>query len=240
MPMNRPRSVITRRVALRTLTVIPSAIVFGCGNVISPTTSDSEMTDAVSEGIEITIPILIRMREVGDLIDSRFPPRSFGGMGQVGLLLSSKLKNGGYWCTPKNSLEFAGTGGDGVHFSLVEVDGVVSENSPVVMSVPANSGDPSVANAIVGDSLINFLRFGLLRGYFAMEQLVYQRDLALKVYSSVDWQPTEQNHYSVGFHVDETKQKILQLIARELNVTPLGYSIPEFEALQKQYMPLLR
>lgn len=238
MTLSQIVSFITRRAAVKSLAAISSTFIFGCGKDSPESLPDF---DEVEGGVEsTTIPLLKRLREIGVLIDSKFPPSSFGGMGQLGLLLASKLRNGGSWCTPRNSVEFAWTGGDGVHFSLVEVDGVVSENSPVVVSVPANSGDRSGANVIVGDSLINFLRFGLLRGYFAMEQLVYRRELTLKVYSSADWQPTEQDHYSVGYYVDETKRKILELIAQELNVTPLGYSVAEFEALQSKYMPLLK
>ena len=192
------------------------------------------------EPIDLPIALLRRLHEIGDLIEAKFPAKYDRGMGQLGLLLSRKLRNGGYWCTPENSLEFGGTGGDGVHFSLVQINGTVTEESPVVMTVPANSGEPQDANAIVGNSLINFLRFGLLRGYFAMEQLVYQRDLTLKVYSSAEWEPTEQAHYSVGFGVDESKKQVMELVAKALNVTPLSYTSQECETLQKQYMPILK
>ena len=73
-----------------------------------------------------------------------------------------------------------------------------------------------------------------------MEQLVYQRDLTLKAYSSADWQPTEPAHFSVGFGVDETKKQIMQFVANELKVTPLTYTPQEFAALQQQYMPTLQ
>ena len=73
-----------------------------------------------------------------------------------------------------------------------------------------------------------------------MEALVYQRELTLNAYSSPDWKPTERSPFNAEFDVDEIQKQILQLLANDLNITPLGYSVPEFEELQKQYLPVLR
>jgi len=37
----------------------------------------------------------------------------------IGLILLGKLENLEYWCTPTNSITFASTGGDGVHYGLL-------------------------------------------------------------------------------------------------------------------------
>ncbi|MCY2965948.1 MAG: hypothetical protein NT069_20345 [Planctomycetota bacterium] len=225
---------------MKAIAVASLAPIFGCDRTPLESSNSSDEIAEMPEPIDLPIALLRRLHEIGDLIESKFPAEYERGMGQLGLLLSSKRRNGGYWCSPENSLSFGGTGGDGVHFSLVQVNGAVTEESPVVMTVPANFGEPRDANAIVGSSLISFLRFGLLRGYFAMAQLVYQRDLTLKAYSSAEWQPTEQAHYSVGFGVDESKKRVMQLVAEELKVTPLSYTSQEFEALQQQYIPSLK
>lgn len=51
----------------------------------------------------------------------------------VGLILFAPPRNGGYWCTPVNALSFATTGGDGVHYSLLAVEGRVTDFSPVII-----------------------------------------------------------------------------------------------------------
>lgn len=90
-------------------------------------------------------------------------------MEEIGLLLHNGLAHAGYWCTPINSAVFASTGGDGVHFSLIDVGDGFGETSPIVMTVPMSS-DP---NWIVGENLLDFLALGLGSGYFVLESLAY-------------------------------------------------------------------
>ena len=110
----------------------------------------------------------------------------------------------------------------------------------MVVSVPANSGLPRWANAIVGATLLDFVRLGLIRGYFAMEQFVLGPELAAQAYASADWQPTERDHYSMGFGVTNIQRQMMKLIADELKIEPISYTPEEFEALQNKYMPLLK
>lgn len=93
----------------------------------------------------------------------------------IGLILIRPLENYGYQSTPINSSAFAHTGGDGVHFSLVHLDGMVLEASPVVMTVPMQFDQ---SNLIVGSNLFEFLCLGERTGYFCLEQLVYDRSRA--------------------------------------------------------------
>jgi hypothetical protein len=80
------------------------------------------------------------------------------------------LHNGGYSCTPTNTVKFANTGGEGVHFSFLLADGEWGPTSPVVMTCPAAGG---IENVIVGESLAEFLGLGLQTGYFALEYLAH-------------------------------------------------------------------
>lgn len=91
---------------------------------------------------------------------------------EIGLLCTSELLPPTYDATPKNCLTFAGTGGDGVHFGFLDLGYGVSDDSPVVMTIPMNFDQP---NLVVGASLRDFLGLGTRLGYFCLEQLVYHR-----------------------------------------------------------------
>ncbi|SBT40876.1 hypothetical protein [Micromonospora auratinigra] len=89
----------------------------------------------------------------------------------VGLLLEdpARARAWEYDATPVNVTTFASTGGDGVHFSVVDVadhDGA----TPVVMTVPMAFDNP---NHILAESLGEFLALGSRAGYFCLERLAY-------------------------------------------------------------------
>lgn len=88
----------------------------------------------------------------------------------VGLILIRPLEKWGYDSTPVNSQSFAHTGGDGVHFGLIDLGVGISEDSPVVMTVPM-AANPK--NVILGENLFDFLCLGCESGYFMLEQLSY-------------------------------------------------------------------
>jgi len=92
----------------------------------------------------------------------------------VGLLLSDDVAHSGYWNSPTNSAMFASTGGDGVHFSFVDLGDGVGESSPIVMTVPMSS-DP---NWILGENLRDFLSLGIASGFFVLGSLSYGADWA--------------------------------------------------------------
>lgn len=93
----------------------------------------------------------------------------------IGLALNPTLETWDYRSTPQNSSTFASTGGDGVHYGLLHVRGALVDESPVVMTVPMNFDHE---NLIVGEDLLDFLALGCRFGYFALEQLTYQRERA--------------------------------------------------------------
>src|SRR5262245_25487922 len=84
----------------------------------------------------------------------KFPTKHDPGFGSLGLILANQLERCGYWCTPQNALTFARTGGNGVHFSFIVLDGEVNESSPVVITIPNAFGE---YNFIGGESLFDFL-----------------------------------------------------------------------------------
>lgn len=103
-------------------------------------------------------------------------------MDVLGLRLADDLEHGGYWCTPTNSVVFASTGGDGVHFSLLDTGSGFGDESPVVMTVPM-AADP---NWIVGEDLLDFLSLGIDSGYFVLESLAYGADFEHDIRGSAD------------------------------------------------------
>ena len=85
----------------------------------------------------------------------------------VGLLLHHEPVQWEYSSTPVNSVTFASTGGDGVHYGCVDDSG---GEGFVVMTVPMGFDHP---NVVVGADMVDFLRLGYHCGYFVLEQLSY-------------------------------------------------------------------
>jgi hypothetical protein len=73
-----------------------------------------------------------------------------------------------YDATPPDSVTFASTGGDGVHFSAKWQ----APHLLVIMTVPMQWDEP---NYVVGASLREFLGLGCWHGYFDLEQVAYDR-----------------------------------------------------------------
>jgi hypothetical protein len=74
-----------------------------------------------------------------------------------------------YPTTPINVAAFASTGGDGVHFSVINTSDARGP-APVVMTVPMALDNP---NHIVGNDLREFLALGRRTGYSCLERLAY-------------------------------------------------------------------
>lgn len=103
---------------------------------------------------------------------TRFGPASTFDCSTVGLILRRDEGRLAYDSTPLNADSFAETGGDGVHFSVLSVNGCSPDASPIVMTVPM----ATECNFVVGADFVDFLSLGCRFGYFALEQLAYDRD----------------------------------------------------------------
>ena len=106
--------------------------------------------------------------------------RRDGPDGFIGLNLIDPPAFYGSEATPRNSIAFAGTGGDDVHFGLVTVKGRVSDDCAVVMTCPDLSEERWRANVLVGRNLHEFLSLGCERGYDVLESLPYDREELLQ------------------------------------------------------------
>ena len=142
------------------------------------------------------------------------------------------------WCedTPKNGHIFAHTGGDSVHFCLLEVAGRITEESPVVMVVPRN---PDAPRLVVGDTLRDFLSLGCTIGYFFLEQLVYDFDQTLGYLFDYD-AFTLHNYFGGAPPEDDledlaARRALLAALSREFSLTPWPDALARFDALQKKW-----
>ena len=185
-------------------------------------------------------PLFKKVQSLSDESFEKFRTRQGSGLGRVGLgIMDEPAYDDGTLYMPLNSLTFGGTGSFGDSFSFVVQDGIVNESSPVILTVPGNSGLPVNANVVLARNFENFIRLGLRRGYIAMPQFCYRPELALEVYSSPEWVASEDWHGVVGFVLDDVSQEILKFLADRLDLEPLSYTKDEFDALQAAVLPKL-
>jgi hypothetical protein len=144
-------------------------------------------------------------RPKGRAKDATFEP--------IGLILERPLRRAAYGTTPANTLTFARTGGDGVHFSFVLRDGEVHAASPVVMGVPMHER-PSI---IVGRDLLDFLALGVGCG-FALERIASDPDAFFDAYPSSRELDAQLRRIRTTFDVApwrEPKERLAELRALE-------------------------
>jgi len=164
--------------------------------------------------------VLRGLRELDAEAARRFPDQDWfeKGLQSVALILLKKLVRGYYdWCTPKNCWTFATTGGDGVHFSLLERDGAIADDSPVVVTQPAEMGQ----SWIVGDKLHDFLCFGASWGFGPFETI------------GPHWRPTRS--WRKSWTPQEEQQRVLDLLIQRFRLKPWG-DAKRFRALQETYL----
>ncbi len=138
----------------------------------------------------------------------------------VGLLLVRPLERWDADCTPLNSLTFAQTGEDGTHFSLLEVDAIALDASPVVMTVP---GAAEECNLVVAANFDEFLAVGAISGWFTLEQLAYGLDDALEELATPDLDPWSE------------REQLISLLRERLEIEPTPLTLKRFEELQWAY-----
>ena len=135
-----------------------------------------------------------------------------------GLLLQRPLQRSKYASTPRNSLTFARTGGDGVHYSLLEVSGRPSDLQPIVMTVPMAG-----RNVVLAETFEEFLCLGYHVGWFSLEQVVYDLAKAADYFAQPDpeaWQDREE---------------LLSILRRELGLRHVRLSTVRLDELEAKY-----
>jgi hypothetical protein len=171
-------------------------------------------------------------------ISKLFPGEDFNWLDALGIRLKKldSLANGGYYCTPTNTLKFASTGMDGEHFSFLVRDNAIDSESPIILTIPCN--DDGDKNVVVAKDFRTFLCLGLRYGYFALGEFAYHPEEAIHFYTNAHWKPTEEYHSSI-YVPNEQQQIVLTFIAKSLDLQPYTYTVDEFTSLQNRFMPLL-
>lgn len=139
-----------------------------------------------------------------------------------GLLLQRPLRRAKYASTPRNSLTFANTGGDGVHFGFLEID-FPAELRPIVMTVPMAS-----RNVVVAETFEEFLGLGYHVGWFALEQIVYDPAEAVRYFARP------------GRGSSSEREQLLSLLRRELGFRHVPLSTSRLNELEAKYWTSIR
>lgn len=137
--------------------------------------SDAQSISPTRLPVAVNLPLLEVLRQVDQELRERFvdwhgrPASLF----ELGLGLDKVLDDHRYdHCTPLNCRTFAGTGGDGHHFSFLVLDGAITETSPIVATAPDYGGQ----SAVIAESLEQFLCLGCIHGYDALGSLLLGDD----------------------------------------------------------------
>ena len=176
------------------------------------------------ENVELKLPLLNQLYRLDAQIRDDTVLPGDQGLGSVGLILQTELKTERYECSPKNALTFALTGGDGDHYSLLIQNGVIDDKSPVILTHP-----PEEMNYVVGESLFDFLSYGIHGGYFALG------------WTNGEEPPEDENGLWFYEFVEEEERKILTRLAKELKLKPWPAQSrgSRYAALQKKYRGLV-
>ena len=182
-----------------------------------------------------------RLRAVAAAARKRFPVdreagRYHAGTGCMGLILEPRLRPGGYWCTPTNSLSFAWNGGGGTHFSFLVQNNRVHNRSPIICTVPEPAGKQ---NFIVGENLNDFLSLGYYLGYFCLEQLAFDFDRTLQAFVSSNWKSESETDYLVGWATDSNHAPVLEFFRDKMELSPWKGGKRRFKSLQRRFMTRL-
>ena len=153
------------------------------------------------------------------IIKARWGRHAFRYVDYCGLHPLRPLQSGAYPCTPTNTLSLASTGGDGVHFGLLNARDETAAG-PVVMTVPM-----AEANVVVAETLAEFLGIGSRMGWFELEQLAYDTPRTVAYYAAASAEVSTQ------------EQTFLDLVRTELRVAPVALTSERLADLNRRYLP---
>ena len=136
-------------------------------------------------------------------------------MMDLGFELLDPLENFGYHCTPVNALAFGATGGDRVHFSLLDGEPC---NGAVVLTTPT-ADNP---NSVVAETFRDFLRLGYFGGWEWLEELGYLPTRAAR-----------QDRYAREPKLAKPARQLLQELRSTFALEPFQDVAAHFACLQK-------
>lgn len=110
-----------------------------------------------------------------------------------------------------------------MHYCLVEIEGRVTDESPVVMCVPMMGAKGTI---VVGENLRDFLCLGCEVGYFWLEQLVYRRAETIGRIARGANAPVDGS----------VEEELLRLLKSEFELKPWVEIESHLDELQKRYI----
>lgn len=143
----------------------------------------------------------------------------------IGMILDGTLRREEYFCTPKNSVTFARTGGDGVHYGLLDVGEGYNDKCPVVMTVPMSD----THNTVVGENLIHFLALGCRQGFLSLDGLIHRRARTISTLDS-----HADNEYA-----DTQEMLLFEALTNEFNLSPWEDHAARLDELAMTYFGLV-
>ena len=112
-------------------------------------------------------------------------------------IVPEENENERYACSPLNTKVFCRTGGNGVHFSILELSRNIQ---PIVMTVPMNIGKSmNDYNKIIAENINEFLSIGYYNGWFHIEQLCYDNKWVIEFYSTENMDEEYKNDGDIQF-----------------------------------------
>ena len=163
---------------------------------------------------------LLALWELADELGDRALTDPLYVLDPVGLLLVRPLERWDYDRTPLNSLTFAQTGEEGVHFGLLELEDADLASAPVVMTVP-DAGDES--NIVIAGDFDEFLAIGAISGWFVLGRLAEEPDDALERLATPDPDPWAES------------EQLLAQIREALSIEPAPLTHKRLEELRLKY-----
>jgi hypothetical protein len=163
----------------------------------------------------------IATEETGEYGNYTFEP--------VGLILLPTHIPDDDFCTLPDTMPFAETGTDGVHFRFLAIDGKYSDLSPVIMTVP-NCGD-YLPNIVVGEDLREFLALGCKVGYFLLDELMAIDEPAYTTTAFL--KELELQKFNADFEQEE--KDLLLTITSTFNLTPWRNPLVRLKELRLKY-----
>ena len=161
--------------------------------------------------------------KIDDQIMAKWGKKFYQHINYCGLEPLRPLQHRGYFCTPKNSLTFAVTGGDGVHFGIVTGSKQKATAGPIVMTVPMAKTN----NVVVAENLNEFFSIGYHVGWFALDELVYDPEWAIEYFAKPDAELTKQ------------ETAFLEMLRKELPIQHVPLLKTRLDELEKVYLPIL-
>jgi hypothetical protein len=156
--------------------------------------------------------------KIGDRVKEKWGRSFYRHVDFCGLEPVTRGSEFTYDSTPRNSITFASTGGDGVHFGLLTDYSNIKGLQPIVMTVPMMS-----RNIVLAETLDEFFGLGFYNGWFPLEQLVYSFSETVEYYSTPDNSLSVQEKNFLELMKAELKIKYAPLTKERLEKLGMWY-----------------